>query len=686
MTPAEHMNLAWQRLAERPGFTQRDNQLQLAMLLSDCIEEKAHSMFEAPTGLGKSLAALIPAIAHALDGKRVVVATYTNVLAEQYWHKDLPLALSLFDEAPRTVFLIGRQRYLCQMSLNVDAGDIAETVEAGMKLGLETEFRNVLPRHVRRPGELWQKLAAPPVCPARLCPFYNSCYYYKARRAAERAEIVITNHSVVLQDAQLKDASGDDLSLLGKYDYLVVDEAHDFPTAAVNAFEFELSDGRLSIIAALAAKMERAIAEAIPLAGVRTALESANQGLAKRLARVQVQLGELREAMGISGVLRVEPDALGSHPALRDRMLIHYVPRAEAIASEAAEAIRTYLESAERVTGKAEDLEARPVAETVRNYAVFLKEFAMNCERMFFGAGASVTYAGDARESAMLRRDVVDVAPLLRDMLWEKVPAGLMSATMAVDGGFDFMQTALGFDPKFAEILDSPFDFSTQAALYVPRRGAVPDATEARKTGSEAAYYQAIARELSAIIRLAGGRTLALFHSRKEMEGVAALMDLPDDLPILVQRQSGHARLGEQFKANRRASLFGLRSFWTGFDAPGDTLSCIAVVRVPFEVPVDPPALTRHAWIASQGQSPFAAWSLPNAKMMLRQGVGRLIRRSEDVGLIAILDARIRLKTYGEELLANLPPGMREFDNIEDALAHVGLIEEPLGLEVPPAR
>jgi ATP-dependent DNA helicase DinG len=161
------------------------------------------------------------------------------------------------------------------------------------------------------------------------------------------------------------------------------------------------------------------------------------------------------------------------------------------------------------------------------------------------------------------------------------------------------------------------------------------------------------------------------------MEGVLAKMHLPPELPIMVQGKYGAGQVGEKFKESTRASLFALRSFWTGFDAPGETLSCVILVRVPFEVPVDPPQVARLAWMQTLGMNAFGAHTLPNAKMLMRQGAGRLIRTSQDKGIIALLDPRLRSKSYGEQILENLPAGMRTFTDIRDAAGWIGL-ESPI--------
>jgi ATP-dependent DNA helicase DinG len=277
----------------------------------------------------------------------------------------------------------------------------------------------------------------------------------------------------------------------------------------------------------------------------------------------------------------------------------------------------------------------------------------------------------------MLRQDVVDLSEPLKELIWDKGPYVCLSATLSIDGTFEHFRRTTGADPQFEECLPSPFDFSTQAALYLPLAGSVPDPTLARREGTEDLYFRAIARELSHIIEACDGRTLALFHSRREMEAVYGLMSLPPELPVYIQGRYGAASVGDRFREKITSTLFALRSFWTGFDAPGETLSCVALVRVPFEVPVDPPQVARMAHLQQQGLDAFREHTLPQAKMLMRQGAGRLIRRAEDKGIIALLDPRLQTKAYGEQILANLPSDMRTFRDIRDAVGWIGL--EPVG-------
>jgi ATP-dependent DNA helicase DinG len=680
------LNQAFERLRARPGFLDRPDQTQLAMLLADLIEGSNSGAFEAPTGLGKSLATLIPAIAHALvNGRRTVIATYTNVLAEQYWRKDLPLALSLFDAAPRCRFLIGRQRYACLMQMDEHAPELTDPFVASAELGIETEFRGTFKLSQRELSKLWQQISAPPVCPARACPAYNACFYYNARRGAETADIVITNHSVVLQDAIAKGAEGwspdsdsqGPSGLLGRYDFLILDEAHDFPTAAFNGLEFELSAPKLNAMQAVATRLERTILPTAQRLGEGSAWSERCADFREEVEDCKKALLAYSLGLGRPGILAAAPDEVWSHPQVQNHRTTGDTQEPRELAFKVSELCDGFVSSVEDRLARWKEDEAeslKGVAESVRNYCLYIREYSFGCARLFDPGGVAVSYAGRAMgQEALLRQDVIDLAPPLDDLLWSKTPYACLSATLSTDGNFDYFRRVTGAKPDFEEVLPSPFDFGTNAALFMPAAERIQDPTVARREGTEEVYWRQVARELSEIIRMLQGRTLALFHSRREMEGVLSFMDLPPELPVYMQLRSGAGTVGQKFLDNVHASLFALRSFWTGFDAPGETCSCVALVRVPFEVPVDPPQIARMAYLQTQGMDAFRESTLPQAKMMMRQGAGRLIRRADDKGIIALLDPRLRTKRYGEEILANLPEEMRRFDDIADAIGWIGL-------------
>lgn len=665
---------AFARLRQSPGFTDRPDQHQLALLISDMIAGGGRGLFEAPTGLGKSLAALIPAIANALSGgKRTAVATYTNVLAEQYWRKDLPLALSLFEERPTTAFLIGRARFACLLQMEEAMPTRVEEFRARASLGTESEFREIFPPEATfgsrgNAFESWRQVMVPPVCPARACPLYSECYYYRARREAEAAQIVVTNHSVVISHALSRDEEADRAGILGPIDHVILDEAHDFPSAAINGLEVELTHSSLVTAQALAGRIARW--SGLPTVDARRARFERETNAAYEEIRIAA------EEYDRPILVEANPSELKEHPAIEGLYVKEAAkrlgPPTHAI-EEACFGFAAYTERAISELAATSPGRGREAADTTRNLISYLREFGGGMAALFAEGDASATHLAPAggftnRDGPVLRRDLLDLAPTLREILWDPIPATCLSATLLLDGEFDHFKRTTGFRPDFEEALPSPFDWAHQGAIYLPPLGTVPDPTTAREASTETAYYAAVAQELSRLIALAGGRTLALFHSRKEMEEVARRVRLPEGLPLLVQPKGGIASVGREFRENVAASLFALRSFWTGFDAPGETLSVVALVRVPFEVPTEPAQIARLVYLAQQGYDPFREGSLAGAKMLIRQGAGRSIRTPDDLAVIALLDPRLRTKRYGEEILANLPEGMRVFDHPADAM------------------
>ena len=678
MTAQELVQQAFDRLATRSGYETRQNQVQLALLLCDLIEQGATGLFEAPTGLGKSLAALVPAIANAIaNDKRTVIATYTNVLADQYWRKDLPLALSLFTEHVPTAFLIGRQRYACLMAMDDVMPNDSEPFVKEAELGIENEFRRLIRKPDREITKLWQQVQVPPVCPAKACPAYDDCFYYKARKQLEKAKVIITNHSVVIQDAVSADPETEREGMLFNYDFLILDEAHDFPNAAMSGLEFELSDRRLGALIGIANRLENLILPLAQAHGEEQEWRGKGEELRKEISLAQKELMALGMQLDQGGIMVVTPSELDDHPAVQKAHAKQHLTLVEFIAERVRNACDRYsTDSVLRVERYRQDNnypETKNIADSSRNYVSYVRDFSEGAHELSRPSGAAVSYIGNPRSEVILRRDYIDLQEPLKGLIWDRVPYVCMSATLQVDNEFEHFKRVTGTTAMFEEVLPSPFDYTTQCALYVPAKDTIPDPTLSRAGSAEQFYYQAIAQELGGIIETCQGRTLALFHSRKEMEGVMSYMAVPDEFPILMQGKTGVAIVGEQFKKNVFASLFALRSFWTGFDAPGETCSCVALVRIPFEVPFEPSQIARMAYLAHQGLDPFQTHTLPNAKIIMRQGAGRLIRSENDKGIIALLDPRLQTKRYGEQILANLPPGMRQFSDIRDAAGWIGL-------------
>ena len=675
------VDAAFQRLETRPDFEPRPVQRQMAQFVCEQLERGHSAMVEAPTGVGKSLAVLLPAIAYSLQhNKRVVISTYTAMLAEQYWRKDLPLALSLFPNAPEVALAMGRSRYACVDTIRGNKvarvrPELARLLQQWVGLaeeGIESELNEFL-RHRGVPFRfargLWEAIAVPSACRAHLCPYYRSCFYYRARERARTAGIVITNHAFVLSDALVRQATNNETSLLDDYDYLILDEAHDFLDAAASALEFDLDSQFIDRLIAHAATLSNQIGDAL-------ASEHSPMGFIMSVQRlVEGFAGRVREAyeqMAFSDLpkegvaTRVAPEVLAQMPALNGA----YRPDLHAQVAHTANTIRREIDALYRelrqtvkdYKGHLTDAQQGAVHELLQ---LFRTDFVAAYEDLgrLVEPAEGVSWVEPDMPRWKACYEPLALGEWLRTHLWGNRPALLVSATLTIDGQFDFFAGQLGFEAHETLQLPYVFDYRRQCALYLPRVGAIPPPPPNAEASGAAHYYQCLADQISALIRLTQGRALVLFASVHEMRAVRERVQL-EGLRILVQGEGSVADLAKQFREDMHSVLFGVRSFWTGFDAPGETLVNLILTRIPFEVPTTPVQRARQAWFESQGQDPFRVWTLPMVKLQMRQGFGRLIRRADDWGIAAILDPRMRTKAYGREILDNLPQGVRVFDTL----------------------
>ncbi|MEI8281665.1 MAG: hypothetical protein WCG75_04605, partial [Armatimonadota bacterium] len=438
MTAQELVQQAFDRLATRSGFETRQNQVHLSLLLSDLIEQGATGLFEAPTGLGKSLAALIPAIANAIvNQKRTVIATYTNVLADQYWRKDLPLALSLFTEHVPTAFLIGRQRYACLMAMEEVMPNDSEDFVKEAELGIENEFRRLVRKPDREISKLWPLVQVPPVCPAKACPAYDDCFYYKARKQLEKAKLIITNHSVVIQDALSADPETEREGMLFNYDFLILDEAHDFPSAANNGLEFELSGSRLNALNGIAGRLENLVVPLAQANGEEHEWRNKGDDLRKDIAASQKELLALGMQLEQGGIMVVTPSELDDHPAVQRAQAKQHMTQVESIAERVRMGCERYSTDAvlrvERYRSENNHPETKNIADSSRNYVSYVRDFATGAHELSRPSGAAVSYIGNPRSEVILRRDFIDLQEPLKALIWDRVPYVCMSATLQVD-------------------------------------------------------------------------------------------------------------------------------------------------------------------------------------------------------------------------------------------------------------
>jgi ATP-dependent DNA helicase DinG len=593
------------------GGESRLGQRQMVRAVASAFSRRRSTVIEAGTGVGKSLAYLVPA---AMTHQRVVIATATKNLQDQLAAKDAPTVAAHL-KGVRVEVLKGRQNYLCrnraqslsggaQMSFD-DGSDVPKGVADQMRRILSwandtpTGDRDELPFEVDQ--RAWRSLSVTAQeCLGRArCPQGHSCFTELARdRAAESSILVVNTH---LYASHL--ASGS--MLLPAHDLVVFDEAHEIVDIFATLLGTSLNASRLRALAAVAR----------PLLGPDFAARCLDlvNGAERLAAALQAQF-ERNELTGLGEDSR-----------------------------------REFTRCSELVVGIVEGLRTLPTdgpeaeARKIRSLgpAVHLSNDLVRIGNVRDG---ELLYLARRERDIDLELSLVDVGPRLRDDLWSKVTAVLTSATIP-----DNLTRALGLDDAPVERFDSPFDYQNNSLLYVP-----DNFPERNSPNAEAAIIE----ELVALIEAAGGRTLALFTNRAVMNRVAEAVAPRLDTEVLVQGTLSRQRIIHEFRDSASASLFAVTSFWQGIDVPGHSLSLVTIDRLPFSVPNDPLAQARRA----KSDRPFYEVDLPRATMLLAQGVGRLIRSSTDRGVVAVLDTRLAESSYRAAMFRKLPKMKRTRD------------------------
>jgi ATP-dependent DNA helicase DinG len=615
MNPTECINDIFASLAKQlPGYEERTQQIELAHAIEYTFRTKKVGVFEAGTGIGKSLAALIPA---ALTHKKVVISTNTIALQEQYLNKDIPTLQAVLPFKIEAVLLKGRGNYiglrrwqeaLIEHEVDHRLIDWVNSTESGDMSELD-----FVPRY-----ELWQEINSDSDdCLRNKCSRFNDCFYFEVKRKVEKADILIVNHALLLADA----ASGG--SILPAYDYLIIDEAHHLPEVATDAFSTSISNRSVRILASKALKKVMA-----PHALVRE-IEIISDQFFRQLSAIYPAL-KTRLFEPVSGAEDFA-DAL-TH-------LKHWLSQQEF----------EHLLDHEQAREKAK-LKAKSLMTTIDNCLGGLN-LLIEPDKDWVVWLSKKDQVGSRVEAVAAP---LDVSHYLQDWLFNKPKLEstiCMSATLATGGEdpFQFFKKSVGIEKNvMQERLLSPFNYSQQALLYLPQN--LPEPNDERFT------YLA-AEEIARILDFSNGRAFLLFTSHTAL--LANYELLAQTLPYECRRQGEmpKQKLIEWFKSTPSAVLFGTSSFWQGVSIDGDQLSCVIIDRIPFQVPDDPIYEARCELLKQQPKSSwFNDLALPHATMRLKQGVGRLIRTSKDRGMVAILDRRMTSKQYGRRILECLPP------------------------------
>jgi len=654
--------------AALPGYTRRPAQMDLAAVVEQAMDDEEPALLQAGTGTGKSMALLIPLI---LKGLRGIVATSTKTLQSQYAKNDLPLLAQHLGVNFKWAILKGRSNYPCHAKAEeITRPDASQqgVIDRMTELSTIEAIRDheIIDREdfPALSNDAWRDFSmSASECPgAKACPFATQCFAERAKARAGEAQVVVTNTAYLMQDLILSQATDGNVSLLGEFHRLIIDEAHNLPEAATGALEDTMGEGTFRKLArdmggylqseegdvAAAGKIEQAADE------LWAQLASQHQAF---IARAPKDKQKDPMPLPVTTIIGEDlgPVFIGLYQAIKD----------------AREAVKDTTSWDEHIKIVRQRLMRRSANQLARLEAYTTDEPEKTVR--WLDAEAK-TFRGRTETRLILRSAPVSVAPFLRTALWNRVPAILSSATLTTGtktvGGakvpdFDYLADTLGLARDEAVTFDagSPFDFQSQVKLFVPGK----DAPE--PSGKTAAAWRTYAQgATNFLVTRSGGGALLLYTSRSALnDAYTALAPQFRRAGLLVLRQDDAppSELVRQFRTDGNAVLFGLKSFFEGVDIPTRALRLVVLDKLPFAVPSDLLYQARCEAIERRYNDKWASFTrltIPSMILVLTQAFGRLIRHIDDAGVVAILDNRLHTKRYGAGILKALPPAPQTSD------------------------
>ncbi|MGC8801495.1 MAG: helicase C-terminal domain-containing protein [Chloroflexus sp.] len=658
-----------------PGYEARPPQVEMARAVAAAFNSSEPLMVEAGTGTGKSMAYLVPATLYATQrGERVVISTNTINLQDQLYNKDIPDLQRIFAAAGlppfRAALLKGRSNYLClkryhelRRSENLTVEEVRALLKIQLWLPTTTSGdRTELPL-IDREQVVWNKLnVTVETCTGSRCPHFRECYFFRARRAAEAAHLVVVNHALLIAD--LAAAS----QVLPPYDHLIIDEAHNLEDVATDQLSFNLDQagllkflddlfqtGGVQVVSGLLSELPTVLNE---IGGGGAAGERINAAIERmrptlirartavydcfnlltRFVQLDTETGQYDPRLRLTKSVRQRPEWQTITQAWQNLNDI-----LATIGNELA-VIEEQVRELNETTGELNDILVR--TEVLRRFATDVR---VRSGHIIFGDDDSICWLtyDRQRDTLTLTAAPLSVAEILQSQLFaQKQTSILASATLSITGNFSFVKSRIGLDECTELMLDSPFDYTQQALVYIPN-----DIPEPNQRG----YQQMIEQAIVDLAVAAEGRMLALFTASNALrQTYTAIQEPLEDhgIGVMAQGIDGSRRaLVDRLKEFPRSVLLGTNSFWEGVDIVGDALSVLVITKLPFAVPTDPVVAAR----SEQFADPFNEYSVPQSILRFKQGFGRLIRSRDDRGIVVVLDRRLLTKKYGQQFLDSLP-------------------------------
>jgi ATP-dependent DNA helicase DinG len=669
-------------------YEDRRCQRDMAAHIADGYNDGGVQLLEAGTGVGKSFAYLVPALAWArANGERTVVSTNTINLQEQLVGKDLPLlrkALSSDGYTPTFALLKGWRNYLCLARMHqavtaqrtlLEQDKLDELISISEWAG-HTADGTLSDLPVSPSAEVWDEVSAEPdLCTRLKCPEFDRCFLFRARRRAAEADVVVVNHHLLAADLSVRQATDNwvEAAVLPPYQRLILDEAHHLEDVAANHLGIQVTSRAVRRLLARFERNGRGLAPTLSYElQIRSDLLS-RASLDLLQQRLLPAIGDARrasEALFLRLHQRLE-DIPGGQQRLDDSFAADPI-WTEGLGFDldsALGAFRSLRDTVETIADRlsqAEDTERRgQLLQELRGVMRRLEAVSDGLNRTLRPAsGGAPTVRWMERTSrgqhVSLSAVPLDLAPVLRELLFDRLrTVVLTSATLAAAGEFTFLESRLGLTGESSpvtvrEIFPSPFDYPSQCLFGVPND--LPGPRE-----DEPAHGAAVVQVVTDLAYASDGGMFVLFTSHAALRRAAQELRiaLGDRWPILVQGESPRDVLLRRFRELENAILLGTDSFWEGVDVPGRALRTLVLNKLPFKVPSEPITAARLERLAEEGFDGFMHYLLPHAALKLKQGFGRLIRSRQDTGVVILLDSRVVTKRYGPLLLSGLPRAER---------------------------
>ncbi|RUM94264.1 MAG: ATP-dependent DNA helicase [Thiothrix sp.] len=599
-----------------PGFSPRQGQIEMALAIEKTLTDKSILIAEAGTGTGKTFAYLMPVI---MGGGKAIVSTGTKHLQDQLFTKDLPTLVKAMKVSLKAVLLKGRANYLCLYRLEQAFQDSREIAPGDFRLlhelddwrrqtdtGDRVEFTRMPEDH-----RLWARVTSTADnCLGQDCPRYSDCFVAKVRKAAQEADLLVINHHLFCADMALKeDGFGE---LLPVVDTIVIDEAHQLPEVATRFFGQVLSSRRLLEMSKdVIVESHQEAADMVDLFEATDLLPGAVLGLRQALGAAEQKAAWLPKISKKKIAVAVEQ--------LQQR-LDDLVAQLD-IASVRSQGLQACYRRALQQSHLLKELQA-PQDDRIHWYETSQKGFVVH---------STPLEISNTFRSHLERFDAAWV---------------FTSATLAVGKDFSHFSKRLGLDDAYSARWDSPFDYAQNSLALIP---------EGLPEPSHPDYIPTITALAEMLIKDCRGGVFFLFTSYRALQAAYHLLEGKTTRRLLVQGKATRQSLIEQFRNEGDAILLATTSFWEGVDVRGTALSCVIIEKLPFAAPGEPVLEARLSAMRQSGGNPFMEYQLPQAVIMLKQGVGRLIRDASDQGLLVLCDPRLRSKAYGKKFLASLP-------------------------------